>query len=201
MLIWGLQITDDTICLYCHFITYIFPSAVSFQWSSLVSSLCSWPLSPWLPSWLCATTSWRSGWTPGSSPHSSGDQWRPRPETSERGRKSSTRWPFCLLLRMWVYQISSVLISVFFKTFLNLINATFLNHNSTEHFSWLLSQAFIMAFTSDMIPRMVYLYAYGHGMRGYINNSLSIYNISRIPESNMPEDKDYLSDNSTTCRY
>ncbi|XP_036951061.1 anoctamin-5b isoform X2 [Acanthopagrus latus] len=63
------------------------------------------------------------------------------------------------------------------------------------------TNAFIMAFTSDMIPRMVYLYAYGHGMRGYINNSLSIYNISRIPESNMPEDKDYLSDNSTTCRY
>lgn len=58
-----------------------------------------------------------------------------------------------------------------------------------------------MAFTSDMIPRMVYLYAYGNGMRGYVNNSLSIYNISRIPESNMPEDHDYWFDNSTTCRY
>uniref|UniRef100_A0A671V8A0 Anoctamin n=1 Tax=Sparus aurata TaxID=8175 RepID=A0A671V8A0_SPAAU len=44
------------------------------------------------------------------------------------------------------------------------------------------TNAFIMAFTSDMIPRMVYLYAYGNGMRGYVNNSLSIYNISRIPE-------------------
>lgn len=36
---------------------------------------------------------------------------------------------------VFIYRISSVLISVFFKTFLNLINATFLNHNSTEHFS------------------------------------------------------------------
>uniref|UniRef100_A0A671V5F4 Anoctamin n=1 Tax=Sparus aurata TaxID=8175 RepID=A0A671V5F4_SPAAU len=63
------------------------------------------------------------------------------------------------------------------------------------------TNAFIMAFTSDMIPRMVYLYAYGNGMRGYVNNSLSIYNISRIPESNMPEDHDYWFDNSTTCRY
>lgn len=60
-----------------------------------------------------------------------------------------------------------------------------------------------MAFTSDMIPRMVYLYAYGEGvnMRGYINNSLSIYNISQIQKDNMPE-KDYWLDNSTsTCRY
>lgn len=59
-----------------------------------------------------------------------------------------------------------------------------------------------MAFTSDMIPRMVYLYAYSEGasMRGYVNNSLSIYNISHIPEDNMPED--YWFDNSTmTCRY
>lgn len=67
-----------------------------------------------------------------------------------------------------------------------------------------LSQAFIMAFTSDMIPRMVYLYAYSKGanMRGYVNNSLSIYNISQIPEDNMPEEQDYWFDNSTTtCRY
>uniref|UniRef100_A0A665WQM1 Anoctamin n=1 Tax=Echeneis naucrates TaxID=173247 RepID=A0A665WQM1_ECHNA len=38
------------------------------------------------------------------------------------------------------------------------------------------TNAFIMAFTSDMIPRMVYLYTYGNSsMEGYINNSLSIY--------------------------
>uniref|UniRef100_A0A672P5J0 Anoctamin n=1 Tax=Sinocyclocheilus grahami TaxID=75366 RepID=A0A672P5J0_SINGR len=53
------------------------------------------------------------------------------------------------------------------------------------------TNAFIMAFTSDMIPRLVYLYAYHPGdeatMRGYITNSLSLYNISQIPESNLPE--------------
>ncbi|XP_047219717.1 anoctamin-5b isoform X2 [Girardinichthys multiradiatus] len=64
------------------------------------------------------------------------------------------------------------------------------------------TNAFIMAFTSDMIPRMVYLYAYSKdaSMSGYINNSLSVYNISQIHPDNMPED--YLHDNSTfTCRY
>ncbi|KAM7015768.1 anoctamin-5b isoform 1-T1 [Tautogolabrus adspersus] len=66
------------------------------------------------------------------------------------------------------------------------------------------TNAFIMAFTSDMIPRMVYLYAYGKdaSMRGYVNNSLSIYNITQIPDANMPEEKDYWFVNSTsTCRY
>ncbi|XP_058484480.1 anoctamin-5b isoform X1 [Solea solea] len=65
------------------------------------------------------------------------------------------------------------------------------------------TNAFIMAFTSDMIPRMVYLYAYNQGsMTGYVNHSLSIYNISQIPMRNMPEDNLNLSHNSaTTCRY
>ncbi|KAM3625268.1 uncharacterized protein V6R79_009381 [Siganus canaliculatus] len=64
------------------------------------------------------------------------------------------------------------------------------------------TNAFIMAFTSDMIPRMVYLYTphVGSSMTGYINNSLSTYNITQIPVYNMPED--YSFDNSTsTCRY
>lgn len=60
-----------------------------------------------------------------------------------------------------------------------------------------------MAFTSDMIPRMVYLYVYGKGsMSGYINNSLSIYKISQMQIDNVPEEQDYSFDNSTTtCRY
>lgn len=58
-----------------------------------------------------------------------------------------------------------------------------------------------MAFTSDMIPRMVYLYAYSKdaSMSGYINNSLSVYNISQIHADNMPEDNWHNS--TTTCRY
>ncbi|KAM6950957.1 anoctamin-5b isoform 1-T1 [Lycodopsis pacificus] len=65
------------------------------------------------------------------------------------------------------------------------------------------TNAFIMAFTSDMIPRMVFLYAYGQNasMRGYVNDSLSIYNISQLHERNMPEERDDWFDNSTTCRY
>ncbi|KAK2853960.1 hypothetical protein Q5P01_006621 [Channa striata] len=63
------------------------------------------------------------------------------------------------------------------------------------------TNAFIMAFTSDMIPRMVYLYARSKNdsMSGYINDSLSVFQISQMPLHNMPEDKWF--DNSTTCRY
>uniref|UniRef100_A0A8C9R7R4 Anoctamin n=1 Tax=Scleropages formosus TaxID=113540 RepID=A0A8C9R7R4_SCLFO len=53
------------------------------------------------------------------------------------------------------------------------------------------TNAFIVAFTSDMIPRLVYYYAYHPGdsptMEGYINNSLSIYEISQFPEHNRPD--------------
>uniref|UniRef100_A0AAQ4RQT3 Anoctamin n=1 Tax=Gasterosteus aculeatus aculeatus TaxID=481459 RepID=A0AAQ4RQT3_GASAC len=66
------------------------------------------------------------------------------------------------------------------------------------------TNAFIMAFTSDMIPRMVFLYSYDEhkSMRGYVNNSLSVYNISHIPERNMPEERDdWFGNSTTTCRY
>jgi len=52
-------------------------------------------------------------------------------------------------------------------------------------------QAFIVAFTSDMIPRLVYYYAYSESedspMSGYINNSLSVFEISDFPERNKPK--------------
>uniref|UniRef100_A0A8C1SLB8 Anoctamin n=1 Tax=Cyprinus carpio TaxID=7962 RepID=A0A8C1SLB8_CYPCA len=71
------------------------------------------------------------------------------------------------------------------------------------------TNAFIVAFTSDMIPRLVYLFAYHPGnkatMRGYITNSLSFYNISQIPEDNLPEHGEnpswFNSSTITTCRY
>uniref|UniRef100_A0A667ZS55 Anoctamin n=1 Tax=Myripristis murdjan TaxID=586833 RepID=A0A667ZS55_9TELE len=54
------------------------------------------------------------------------------------------------------------------------------------------TNAFIVAFTSDMIPRLVYMYAYssdsGISMKGYINDSLSVFNISEIPDRSRPED-------------
>ncbi|XP_072554592.1 anoctamin-5 isoform X3 [Paramormyrops kingsleyae] len=71
------------------------------------------------------------------------------------------------------------------------------------------TNAFIVAFTSDMIPRLVYYYAYHPGnsptMEGYIKDSLAIYNISQFPEQNQPEMNENPSwfNTSTilTCRY
>lgn len=69
------------------------------------------------------------------------------------------------------------------------------------------TNAMIIAFTSDMIPRLVYywsfsVYPYGdsnnHTMAGYINSSLSIFNISDFPEHSRPLSS---SHNMTTCRY
>ncbi|XP_067292231.1 anoctamin-5 [Pseudorasbora parva] len=71
------------------------------------------------------------------------------------------------------------------------------------------TNAFIVSFTSDMIPRLVYLYVYSPGteitMEGYISSSLSVFNISEIPLANTPEDGEnpdwFDSTNMTTCRY
>ncbi|XP_047373447.1 anoctamin-5 isoform X2 [Sciurus carolinensis] len=63
------------------------------------------------------------------------------------------------------------------------------------------TNAFIVAFTSDIIPRLVYYYAYStnatHPFKGYVNNSLSVFLIADFPNHTAPSEKrDY-----TTCRY
>ncbi|XP_036619092.1 anoctamin-5 isoform X1 [Trichosurus vulpecula] len=62
------------------------------------------------------------------------------------------------------------------------------------------TNAFIVAFTSDMIPRLVYYYAYSTDnnspMSGYINNSLSVFQISDFPKEPGANPGNY-----TTCRY
>ncbi|XP_050929263.1 anoctamin-5 isoform X1 [Lates calcarifer] len=70
------------------------------------------------------------------------------------------------------------------------------------------TNAFIVAFTSDMIPRLVYMYAYHSegemSMKGYINNSLSVFNISEIPQTSRPEEGEnpaWFNASITTCRY
>ncbi|XP_073724451.1 anoctamin-5 isoform X2 [Misgurnus anguillicaudatus] len=71
------------------------------------------------------------------------------------------------------------------------------------------TNAFIVSFTSDMIPRLVYLYAYSPGdgltMEGYISNSLSVFNISAFRPENKPDDDEnpewFNSTYMTTCRY
>ncbi|KAM6408232.1 anoctamin-5 isoform 1-T1 [Rhynochetos jubatus] len=64
------------------------------------------------------------------------------------------------------------------------------------------TNAFIVAFTSDMIPRLVYYYAYSESgdspMSGYINNSLSVFQISDFPERNKPK---LNPENFVICRY
>ncbi|XP_038147202.1 anoctamin-5 isoform X2 [Cyprinodon tularosa] len=70
------------------------------------------------------------------------------------------------------------------------------------------TNAFIVAFTSDMMPRLVYMYAYQPqgemNMKGYINNSLSVFNISEIPDRSRPEEGEnpaWFNSSITTCRY
>ncbi|TNN75476.1 Anoctamin-6 [Liparis tanakae] len=69
------------------------------------------------------------------------------------------------------------------------------------------TNAMIIAFTSDMIPRLVYywsfsVYPYGdhfnNTMEGYINSSLSIFNINDFSNHSRPMKTPY---NITTCRY
>ncbi|KAM8860711.1 anoctamin-5 isoform 1-T1 [Synchiropus picturatus] len=68
------------------------------------------------------------------------------------------------------------------------------------------TNAFIVAFTSDMIPRLVYMYAYQPEMtmKGYIENSLSVFEIAKIPLANSPEEGEnpsWYNSSITTCRY
>ncbi|NXO00769.1 ANO5 protein, partial [Rhinopomastus cyanomelas] len=64
------------------------------------------------------------------------------------------------------------------------------------------TNAFIVAFTSDMIPRLVYYYAYSEDenspMSGYINNSLSVFQISNFSLRSKPK---VNLENLVICRY
>uniref|UniRef100_A0A663MFD9 Anoctamin n=1 Tax=Athene cunicularia TaxID=194338 RepID=A0A663MFD9_ATHCN len=64
------------------------------------------------------------------------------------------------------------------------------------------TNAFIVAFTSDMIPRLVYYYTASENedspMSGYINNSLSVFQISDFPDRNKPK---LNPENFVICRY
>ncbi|XP_051974367.1 anoctamin-6-like [Xyrauchen texanus] len=73
------------------------------------------------------------------------------------------------------------------------------------------TNAAIIAFTSDMIPRLVYYWAFSvspysngsnHTMQGFINSSLSVFNINDFSNKSKPNDDivPYWF-NGTTCRY
>lgn len=69
-------------------------------------------------------------------------------------------------------------------------------------------QAMIIAFTSDMIPRLVYYWSFSvppygshssHTMKGYINSTLSVFNISDFRNASKPLSSSF--GNQTTCRW
>ncbi|XP_075217812.1 anoctamin-4-like [Lycorma delicatula] len=65
------------------------------------------------------------------------------------------------------------------------------------------SNAFVIAYTSDYIPRMVYtvVYSKNHDLTGYIDYSLSVFNTSDYTEE-MGIDKKYLEhEEPNTCQY
>ncbi|XP_010131909.1 PREDICTED: anoctamin-6, partial [Buceros rhinoceros silvestris] len=70
------------------------------------------------------------------------------------------------------------------------------------------TNAMIIAFTSDMIPRLVYYWSFSvppygnhstHTMKGYINSTLSVFNISDLKNASKPSSPWF--GNQTTCRY
>uniref|UniRef100_A0A8C4JSN3 Anoctamin n=1 Tax=Dromaius novaehollandiae TaxID=8790 RepID=A0A8C4JSN3_DRONO len=70
------------------------------------------------------------------------------------------------------------------------------------------TNAMIIAFTSDMIPRLVYYWSFSvppygnhstYTMKGYINNTLSVFNISDFKNESKPFPPWF--GNQTACRY
>ncbi|XP_071829205.1 anoctamin-4-like isoform X4 [Apostichopus japonicus] len=62
-----------------------------------------------------------------------------------------------------------------------------------------LTNALVLAFTSEFIPQAVYKHRYGEGgLAGYMEFSLSVFNTSNFEKDSAPVDSDI---NATECRY
>lgn len=63
-------------------------------------------------------------------------------------------------------------------------------------------QAFVISFTSDFIPRMVYQYKYSPdgSMHGFVNHTLSFFNVSLFQDSREPQGQHHLGDPVEICR-
>ncbi|XP_054426481.1 anoctamin-1 isoform X2 [Pteronotus mesoamericanus] len=63
--------------------------------------------------------------------------------------------------------------------------------------------AFVISFTSDFIPRLVYLYMYSKNgtMDGFVNHTLSSFNVSDFQEGTAPNDPLDLGYEVHICRY
>lgn len=67
----------------------------------------------------------------------------------------------------------------------------------------LVAQAFVISFTSDFIPRLVYLYMYSENgtMHGFVNHTLSSFNVSDFQAGTAPNDPLDLGYEVQICRY
>uniref|UniRef100_A0A8I3W3F3 Anoctamin n=1 Tax=Callithrix jacchus TaxID=9483 RepID=A0A8I3W3F3_CALJA len=63
--------------------------------------------------------------------------------------------------------------------------------------------AFVISFTSDFIPRLVYLYLYSKDgtMHGFVNHTLSSFNVSDFQDGTAPNDPLDLGYEVRICRY
>ncbi|XP_030644086.1 anoctamin-1 [Chanos chanos] len=63
--------------------------------------------------------------------------------------------------------------------------------------------AFVISFTSDFIPRLVYQYMYSPdgSMHGFVNHTLSYFNVSHFQNGTAPVDPIYLGYEVEICRY
>ncbi|XP_077913789.1 anoctamin-1 isoform X12 [Halichoerus grypus] len=63
--------------------------------------------------------------------------------------------------------------------------------------------AFVISFTSDFIPRLVYLYMYSESgtMHGFVNHTLSSFNVSDFQNGTAPNDPMDLGYEVQICRY
>lgn len=86
---------------------------------------------------------------------------------SHRGDSPSVRWTLCHLGNIHCDLFSSACGSV--------------------------PQAFVIAVTSDFIPRLVYQYAYSHNgtLHGFVNHTLSFFNVSQLKEGTQPENSQF----------